>query len=152
MFATQSAIKYLKKNIVRYVFLGVVVLAVAVTSVVACRIASGGLSNTSVVETIELRCDININENGEPSIYKLTVAGYLKTGQAYTENIPPVVYQSFDLITNGPIEAIEDIVLCVYLNGEPEPVKYDCAYAYLKEIETGAFDGEASRQMLSVEQ
>lgn len=140
MFAIQAAINYTEKNIGRRLFWGVIVFVIAVTSVIAYRISNAGLSNITVIDTFELACDINVNESDEITLYRLTVTGCLKTGEAYTEGIPPVAFQSFDLITNGTIESIENLVLFAHINGDAEAVKYDLACAVLEKVGTGRLD------------
>lgn len=136
MCTIQTTIK-LKKNIGRYLVLTAVVFVIAVTSVIAYRICNARSSSMAVVDTIELICDIDINKNDKINNYRLTVVGYLGAGNIHSERMPPVVFQSFDLIANGAIESIENIVLSVYINGDIEAVKYDAAYAVLEKVDIG---------------
>lgn len=135
MFAIQAAIRYSDKNICRFLLLGVIVLATAVISVIAFHINNDKAYNTAGTDAIELICDISVSENDEISIYKLTVAGYLRTGDTYTGRIPPTVSQSFELVTCGTIENIEDIALFMRIDGGAEAVKYAVAYTLLQEID-----------------
>lgn len=137
MLATHTAIKYTEKYIGRYLFLGIIVFVMTTIFVIVYCICNAELNNIAVVDTIELTCDININERDEINVHKLTVAGYLRTDEVYTERIPLVVIQSFVLITNGNIEGIENIALSVYINGDMESVKYDSTYAILEEVNIG---------------
>lgn len=132
MLALQNATKNITQKI--GMSLSAICFVVIIITVPAFCINNAKASNITVIDTIELACDINVNQDSGISIYKLTVAG-IRTGGAYAGEVPPVIFRSFDLITDGSIESIESIALSVYINGELETVKYDFAYAVLKEVD-----------------
>lgn len=137
----QNVVETAMQKIRQYLLLIAIGFALIIITVATFYVNNAKTSNITIVHAVELACDINVNEDNKISIYKLTVAGRLRTGDTYADEVPPMVFRSFDLITDGSIDSIKNIVLSVCINEDMETIKYDLTYAVLEDVDIGGTRG-----------